>query len=350
MAQSTSNEFRVAYIGVGNRGSYTMRQIMKVPGVKLVAVCDLDPQRVQAALDYITQQGGSAKGYDDYRKMLAEMKDIDGVVIATPIDTHKNLAIGVLEAGKHVYLEKPVAIDADEALVVEKAAQSAKGILQVGFQLRHDPSRAAAIKFIQSGGIGDVLYCHAMRHSGDLPRNTAWLFDKKRSGDIIVEQACHIIDLMIWAVGKPPVRAMGSGGINLFKDVPPGRSVMDNWSCIWEFDNGVRFNFSQIYFDPAGFTGTQEKVFGSKGAIDLAKAAWAALETTQRPSPLVQLEVVSEPGKPADYYSMEAFVDNARGKKRPLNNIQAGNISTKAAVMGRMAIEQKRIVTWNELA
>jgi hypothetical protein len=143
---------------------------------------------------------------------------------------------------------------------------------------------------------------------------------------------------------------MGSGGINLFKDVPPGRSVMDNWSCIWEFDNGVRFNFSQIYFDPAGFTGNQEKVFGSKGAIDLAKASWAPLESAQRPSPVTALEVVTEPGKNADYYSMEAFVVNARAKQKPLNNIQSANLSTKVAVMGRMAIEQKRIVSWKEVS
>jgi predicted dehydrogenase len=349
LAQSPSNEFRVAYIGVGNRGSYTMRQMMKVPGVKMVAVCDLDAERVQKAQEYIAQQGGSAKGYSDYRKMIAELKDIDAIVIATPVDAHVAPAIAALEAGKHVYLEKPVAIDPAGCDLVEKASRSAKGVLQVGFQLRHEPNRAAAMKFIQSGGIGDVLYCHAMRHSGDLPRNTAWLFDKKRSGDIIVEQACHIIDLMVWAVGKPPLRAMGSGGINLFKEVPPGRSVMDNWSCIWEFPDGVRFNFSQIYFDPAGFTGNQEKVFGSKAAIDLVKAQWAGVE--QRPADLQQLEVPPrDPEKPADYFAMEAFVSAARNKTKPLNNIESANLSTKVAVMGRMAIEQKRVITWKEVS
>lgn len=346
LAQSQSSEFRAAYIGVGNRGSYTMRQLMRVPGVKMVAVSDLDQERLQKALEFIAQQGGKADGYTDFRKML-ERKDIDGIVIATPVDTHKAIAIAALEAGVNVYLEKPVGLDPEECNVVAAASRSAKGILQVGFQLRHDPNRATAMKFIKSGGIGDVLYCHAMRHTGDLPRNTPWLFDRKRSGDIIVEQACHIIDLMVWAIGAPPLRAMGSGGINLYKDLPPGRSVMDNWSCIWEFPNGVRLNFSQVYFDPRGFSGTNERVFGAKGAIDLGKAEWGELEKNE---PLKKLEVDAKPGFGADYFAMEAWVESSRGKKTPLNSIESANLSTKVAVMGRMAIEQKRIIEWKEVA
>lgn len=346
MAQSSSKELRVAYIGVGNRGSYTMRQLMRVPGAKVVAVSDLDPERMQKAVDYIKEQGGEAKAYADYRKMLDEMKDIDAVVIATPVDTHKNITIAALEVGKSVYLEKPVGLNPQDCKIVEMASKSAKGILQVGYQLRHDPNRAASMKFIKEGGIGEVLYCHATRHGGDLPRNTPWLFDKKRSGDIIVEQACHIIDLMVWAVGAPPLRAMGSGGINLFKDIPPGRNIMDNWSCIWEFPNNVRFNFSQIYFDPAGFSGTHERVFGSKAAIELGNATWGEVE---KRAELQKLLVEAEPGKSGDYYAMEAFVDNVLGKKKPLNNIESANLSTKVAVMGRMAIEQKKIVTWKDV-
>lgn len=345
LAQSSSNEFRAAYIGVGNRGSYTMKALMKVPGVRMVAVADIDEERLRAALSYIAEQGGKADGYADFRKML-ERKDIDGVVIATPVDTHRAIAIAALEAGVNVYLEKPVGLNPDDCNVVAAATRSAKGILQVGFQLRHEPRRAASMQFIKSGGIGDVIYCHAMRHGGDLPRNTPWLFDKKRSGDIIVEQACHIIDLMVWAIGAPPVRAMGSGGINLFKDVPPGRSVMDNWSCIWEFPGGVRLNFSQIYFDPRGFSGTNERVFGTKGAIDLAKAEWGEVEKNE---PLKKLDVDVKPGVGPEYYAFESWIRDSRAKATPRSSVETGALSTKVAVMGRMAIEQRRIIEWSEV-
>ena len=119
--------------------------------------------------------------------------------------------------------------------MVANAVKSAKGIFQAGFQLRHDPNRAASMKLIQSGGIGRVLFLQGYRHTGDLPRQTLWYFDRARSGDNIVEQACHIIDPAVWAAGSHPLRAFGSGGINLHKNEPPGRTTMDNYSVIYEF-------------------------------------------------------------------------------------------------------------------
>ena len=91
------------------------------------------------------------------------------------------------------------------------AAKSAKGIFQAGFQLRHDPRRKRSIEFIHSGGIGDVLFLQGYRHTGDLPHNTPWYFDRIRSGDNIVEQACHILDLFTWAAGKHPLARLRIG-------------------------------------------------------------------------------------------------------------------------------------------
>jgi myo-inositol 2-dehydrogenase / D-chiro-inositol 1-dehydrogenase len=120
----------------------------------------------------------------------------------------------------------------DECKTILQATINAKGIYQAGFQLRHDPHRATAVNFIHSGGMGRVLYCQGYRHTGDLPRNTLWLFDRARSGDNIVEQACHILDLFVWAIGKPPLPAMGSGGVSLYKDISPGRTTTDNYADI----------------------------------------------------------------------------------------------------------------------
>ena len=121
----------------------------------------------------------------------------------------------------------PMAVTPEDCRQVTNAAAAAKGIFQAGFQLRHDPNRAASMAFVKKGGIGQVLFLQAYRNTGDLPRGTPWYFDRTRSGDNIVEQACHIIDLMVWAAGSHPLRAYGSGGINLFKNEPPGRTTMD---------------------------------------------------------------------------------------------------------------------------
>lgn len=345
-AQPSSDEVRVAFIGVGNRGSFLHRTMLKIPNAKIVAIADLQEERARKAAAIARDAGQDPVVYTDFRKMLAERKDIDAVVIATPVDTHAGLAVAVLEMGKNVYLEKPVAVTPEECTLVEKAAQNAKGILQIGFQSRHDPARSASMEFIHSGKLGKVIYLHAHRHGGDLPRDTAWLFDAKRSGDNIVEQACHILDLMVWAAGSPPVRAFGSGGISLYHDVPPGRTTMDNYSVIYEWANGLRLNFSHIYFDPAGFSGIKERVYGSLGAIDLPAATFYPLA---RPKEQVKLEVQPSAGD-STYESLSAFLGNARGRKTPLNNIQSAKVSTLVAILGRKSIYERRVVEWKEVA
>ena len=192
--------------------------------------------------------------------------------------------------------------------------------------------------------MGKMLYGHGTRHTGDLPRETLWYFDRTRSGDNIVEQACHIIDLFVWAVGKPPLRAFGSGGINLYKNTPPGRTTMDNYSVIYEFPDDVRVNFSHIYFDPPGFSGVKERVYAATGAIDLATATW--IELGQRGEHKLE---VPDQGKDSTYQSVAAFLVNARGRRKPLNNAESAYLSTLVAMMGRKSIYEKRIVTWDEM-
>jgi predicted dehydrogenase len=339
-AQSANDEIRVAFIGVGNRGAYLLKHTQAIPGVKVVAVCDIEPETLQRAVDQ-TQ----AAPYSDFRRMLDERKDIDAVIVATPVDTHKMIAIAALEVGKHVYCEKPLAHTPEDAKLMRLAARGAKGIFQAGFQLRHDPARKAAVEFILKGGIGRVLFGQGYRHTGDLPRGTGWYFDRARSGDNIVEQACHILDLFAWSLGKPPLRAFGTGGVSLFKDVPPGRTTMDNYAVIYEFPDDVRVEFSHIYFDPPAFSGIKERVFGSLGAMDLATATWIELGKKGE----IKIPVADE-GEDSTRQSLRAFFDNSRGKKTPLNDAESALRSTLMAMLGRKAIYEKRIVTWDEVA
>jgi predicted dehydrogenase len=320
--------------------------MVRVPGVQVVAVCDIIAERTAAAAQVVAGAGGKARSWSDFRKMLDEQKDIDAVVLATPDWTHKDFDIAILEVGKHLYAEKPLALTADDARAVTRAAAQAKGTFQVGFQLRHDPARNAAERFIHSGGIGRVLMCHGMRHGGDLPRDIPWYFDKTKCGDIVVDQGIHILDLFTWAIGTHPLRAMGSGGIDLFVNDPPGRTVMDNYNLILEYPKGVRVNFSHHYFDPPGFTGIQERVFGSDGAIDLIHATWKPRARRSEP---IKLEVPNA-GEDSTYMSLAAFVDAVKNKKKPINDAESALRSTLQAIMGTRAIYERRIVTWEEVA
>lgn len=342
-AQSPNDSIRVAVIGVGNRGSFLLGHVLKLPGANVVALCDLDEERLGKAKQAAEAAGHRPATYTDFRKML-DRKDIDAVIIATPVDTHKMISLAALEVGKHVYCEKPMAVTPEDTRMMVQAAANAKGIFQAGFQLRHDPNRSAAMGFVHKGGLGKVLYAHGTRHTGDLPRQTLWYFDRMRSGDNIVEQACHILDLFVWAIGKPPLRAFGSGGVSLYKDTPPGRTTMDNYSVIYEFPDDVRVNFSHIYFDPPGFSGIKERIYGANGAIDLAAATW--IELGQKGEHKLE---VPDQGKDSSSQSLAAFLENARGRKKPLNNAESAQLSTLVAMMGRKSIYEKRVITWAEM-
>lgn len=349
-AQSPNDAVRVGVIGVGNRGGFLLRQIMKVPGVRIVALCDINPENLQKAVSAAQAAGHKPETFTEYRKLL-DRKDIDAVVIATPVDKHKEMFVAALEVGKHLYGEKPMGMTPEECRMVTNAAKASKGIFQAGFQLRHDPARAASMQHILKGGIGKVLFLQGYRHTGDLPRGTLWYFDRTRSGDNIVEQACHIIDLMVWAAGSHPVRCFGTGGINLYKNEPEGRTTMDNYTVVYEFANDIRLSFSHIYFDPSGFSGIRERVFGSEGAIELPTATVYQLKTgggSGRGQNEVKLDVPNEKGD-SNYLSLEAFIDNARGKKTPLNHAESARISTLTAMMGRKSIYERRVVTWEEM-
>jgi len=344
LAQAPSDEVRVAFIGVGNRGSFLLRHMLKVPGIRVVAVCDILPERTEAAAAQVKQAGGEARTWNDFRQMLDNQKDIDAVIMAVPDFRHKELNLTILEMGKHLYAEKPMALSLEDCQATVQSVKQAKGIAQFGFQLRHEPATNAAQKFIHSGGIGPVLMCHGIRHGADLPRDIPWYFDKNKCGDIIVDQGIHILDLFTWAIGSHPVRCFGSGGTQLFVDDPPGRTVMDHYSVVYEFPNGVTINFSHHYFDPPGFSGIKELVFCRDGAIDLATASWSPRTRRER----IQLDV-PDAGKDSTYMSLAAFIDNVKNKRQPLNNAESALNSTKVAIMGRTAIYERRVVTWDEI-
>ena len=344
-AQNANDEVRVGIIGVGGRGSSVLARVVKSPGVRVVAVCDIDPDARDRGASIA--EATSPDLIVDYRELL-DRNDIDAVVIATPVDLHKEMAVATLRTDRHLYLEKPMGRTADEVHAVHDASKVSKGQLQLGFQLRYDPPRASAVRHIHEGGIGDVAYMQGNRHTSDLPRDNTWLFDASRSGNMIVEQAVHIMDLMNWAMETHPISAMGSGGINVWQDEPPGRTTWDNYIVIYEYPGDVRLCFTHLFIDPRGFTGISEKIWGTDYAIDLPSGMKYKLEarSRERPEPVAVWE-----GDRGDMTqsAVDAFFTHLRDNTEPLNNATYGKYATLMAIMGRMSIEEKRLVRWDEV-
>ena len=345
-AQGTNNEIRVGIIGVGGRGSSLLSRIVQVPHVRVVAVCDIDPEAQERA-SRITERD-KPDVMVEYRKLL-DRKDIDAVFVATPVDLHKEMAMAALEVHKHLYLEKPMGTTPEDVKSVFEATKRSSGQLQMGFQLRYDPPRVAAIQHIHQGGIGKIAYLQANRHTGDLPRETEWYFDASRSGNSIVEQAVHIMDIINWAMKTHPLRAIGSGGINVYHDEPPGRTTYDNYVVIYEYPGDVRLTFTHIFVDPRGFTGISEKIWGSEYAIDLPSGTKYRLEPQTRVKAEPEELDFDSSGDDMSLRAIKAFFQHARDNSEPLNNATYGKYATLMAIMGRTAIEEKRAVTWDEV-
>jgi predicted dehydrogenase len=343
-AQTTEKEITTGMIGVGNRGSYVMKGVMAQPNVKVTAVCDIKPDRLDAAAT-----ASQAKTFTDYRKLL-DQKDIDAVVIATPPYLHVEMAIAAIKAGKHVYCEKPVGITPESVKELVKAAKNAKTVFQAGQQMRSGKQLSQAVERIRRGDIGDVLMVKAQRNSAaDLPHDGPsgdWYFDVKKSGGYLIEMSVHNLDACNWAIGARPERAAGFGGAQLYKNDPPGRTIMDGYVLTYDYPNGVKLSYSQLLFHPRGLPNGNQYiyVYGSKGAVELLDAStFYPLEPKAKPEPFV-------PKQEEDRHAhVAAFYECIRTGKKPVADITIGATAALTAILGHEAMTRGKVATWKEL-
>jgi myo-inositol 2-dehydrogenase/D-chiro-inositol 1-dehydrogenase len=345
-AQQGGEPIRTAMIGTGNRGGSVLKQIVKQPGVKVVALCDIKPNRLDAAATTAARDNPAT--YSDYKKVL-ERKDVDAVFIDTPCDLHVEMATAALKAGKHVYCEKPAGITPESIAYLLKVGHASDRVFQIGQQMRSFSFLREAIGKIHDGVAGEIIMVKAQRHSGrDLDHNSSssdWFFNAKRSGDVIVEMAVHNLDLCNWAVNSRPERAAGFGGNLLWKNDPPGRTNMDGYTLSYEYANGAKLSFTQTFFHPSGLPagGQFTNVYGTKGAVSLDTCKFYPLERGAQPVTL------SEPQKEEDAPHVAAFYEAIRtGAKSPAD-LTIGATAALTAIMGREAIYGRKMVTWKEL-
>jgi myo-inositol 2-dehydrogenase/D-chiro-inositol 1-dehydrogenase len=336
----------VGMIGTGNRGSFVLQGVVSQPGVKVNALCDLKPDRLDKGATIAARDKPAT--LKDYRELLAR-KDIDAVFIETPCDLHVEMVIAALKAGKHVYCEKPAGITPESIRELVKAVKSSGRVFQIGQQRRSEVRLRRTIDAIHGGVAGDLIMVKAQRHaSADLPHDSSsadWFFDARRSGDVIVEMSVHNLDVCNWAVDSHPERAAGSGGTLLWKNDPPGRTNMDGYSLTYEYVNGVKFSYTQVFFHPRGLPagGQTTFVYGNKGAVDLDTATFYPLERDGKP------QVLAEPVQEERHAHVAAFFDSIRTGKSSPADVDVGATAALTAILGREAIYRKQVMMWDKL-
>lgn len=273
---------RIALIGTGSRGQYHIHNLLLIPHARIVALCDCYEPNLQAAAALCP----GAKLYRDYRKLL-EDKDIDGVIISTPLGSHAAITLDALSAGKHVFCEKAMARTLDECKAVYDAYQRSDKVLYFCMQRMFDEKYLRGMKLLHEGLIGEIvgMRCHWFRNadwrrevpSPELERQINWRLYKEHSGGLMTELACHQIEVCNLAVGRIPQSISGMGDIVYWKD---GREVYDAVNVIYRYADGRKINYESLISNK--FNGMEDQILGKKGTMELAKGVYYLEEDNSR--------------------------------------------------------------------
>ena len=265
---------RIGFIGTGSRGTYNIQAVSALKHAEIVALCDIYPPNLKAASEIVP----TAKTYTDYRKLL-ESKDIDGVVISTPLFLHAPITLDALSAGKHVYCEKAMAHTMDQCKSIYEAYQNTDRVLYFCMQRMFDEKYIKGMQMIHSGAIGEIVgeRCHWFRNhdwrrpvpSTELERQINWRLYWDYSAGLMTELGSHQLEVCCWAMQMVPDSVIGTGDIVYWKD---GREVYDSVNLIYTYSNGVKINYESLISNK--FNGMEDQILGNKGTMNLASGVY----------------------------------------------------------------------------
>jgi len=368
---------RVGLLGCGGRGSNHVETILKNTDARFTVVADMFQDRVDAGKQLVDKLS-AAKGHAGISKTfagpkayqeIAESKDVDAIVIATPPYFHVEHLATVVAAGKHVYCEKPVAVDVPGAKRVLEIGHRAEGklSLDVGFQIRMATPFIELVKRIHAGALGDIAagaayyYCNALdlNFSSGSPamlRLRNWVQDRVLSGDIIVEQNIHVIDICNWTLNAHPLKAVGRGGRKGRNR--PGDNCYSHFDVVFQYPNDVDVSFSSTQFGKGQFD-ANERFFGTRGSSQSPYSGplgiwgeeqwvWGGEKPAGQSGQFSASGSFSDNLADADPEKQKAFIHSITSGQFH-NQAAAGVESALSAMLGRQAAYAGGEMTWDEL-
>jgi len=367
-----SDTIKVGLIGCGGRGTGAAVQALRADGgTMLTAMGDLFPDRMASSLKGMTEAMADQAaqkiqvpdehkfvGFDSYQKVIDS--GVDVVILTGYPNSRPEHLKAAVAAGKHVFCEKPVAVDAPGIRSVLESAREAKAKnlgLQVGFCWRYNDGMRGAFEKVHSGAIGDIVSVHTTYHTGTLgrrPRKPEWSdleFQMRNwwhftwiSGDHIVEQAIHSIDRMAWTLGDLlPLRVTCLGG-RAARSGPEHGNVFDHFAAVYEYEGGRRAFHTCRQIDGCP-SDNADYIYGTTG-----QAVVEGWKPTYSVRDLKGNETWKYSGRTdRDMYQNEhdeLFASIRAGK--PINDCERGANTTLMAIMARMAAYTGKTVTWQE--
>lgn len=372
---------RYGLLGCGNRGTTVATSFAKNTDARIVALADIFPDQLTKAkthFDEVNAGLGHAAvdpklmfhGHSAFQQ-LAASPDVDAIQISTPPFFHVEHLDEVVSAGKHAYCEKPVGVDIAQTVRALEIAKRVDGkvSIDVGFQIRSAPPFAEIVRRIHGGDIGKIASISAHYNSpassypdrsgmsADERRLRDWLWDRTLSGDILLEQNIHVIDVCNWIVGTHPVSAVGKSSRMVVQNFG---NTSDNYEVIFTYPGGVQLSFTSTQFGTNGFFDVAERIFGSAGVAD---APYSGPMQISGQKPWTWVDDTPANSAPGKFAADGAFTNNLRladamkdrgfiqsiTSGRFHNQIADGVSSAQSCMLGRKAAETGREVTWDGL-
>jgi len=366
-AASANDTVQIGLIGSGSRGTGLAKVIKQIPGLRVVACCDTIPSHLEKGM---AEADKGAKAYTDYRELLAN-KDIDAVIIATPLYLHQPIAIASLDAGKHVYSEKAMAYDIPQTLELLRKTKDSNLVFQLGFQYRYYELYHKVKEVIAQNWLGKVTHFECQYNSNGnwrkpvedpkLERAINWRMYNEYCGGPLSELCAHQIDAVNFILDSHPLKVVGLGGIDYWKD---GRETYDNVRTIYEYPNGVKSSVTSVLSN--AYNGYNIKILGDRATIEIQRnKAFIYAESLKNKRGVVDgvtgatLAVTTqgeaqelefgEPGKKTPeptITALQGFYESVRTGKKPLSNAENGRDTTIAIHMGNAAAHTETLQSW----
>jgi len=389
-ALGANDRLNLGWIGVGTRGHYLLERLYKgVPQpYQVVAICDAFEGYLGRGKDRIQTMGGNApKIYGDYRELLRD-PSVDAVVIATPEHLHHSMTLAAIRAGKHIYIEKPLAHTIEEGAEILKAARKYEKVIQVGTQNRSNSLYIKAKEMVREGMVGEVHYVRAFWYRNTLPDNPAWRyaipadaneqntdwhaflgpapkrpFNKQRfyqwrlywdySGGISTDLLVHQTDITNFVCGKTvPLSCMASGGI--YRWIDDDREVPDTLSAIYEYAGRFHINYS-CYFGNEHFL-YGEQFMGTEGTIEVTNRTtlnfYPETFRGRAPAHVAARKPISLNVPNNDNLSVEAhlknWIESVRGNEKPIAPLEIGQQAAISGHLATLSYRNNKKVHWDE--
>jgi predicted dehydrogenase len=396
--RGANDRIRLGFIGLGNRGDQVLDGFLAHQDADVVAICDLH----QPYLDFASQKIGTGpRQFKDYRRLL-ELKDIEAVVICTPDHWHALQTIHAFQAGKDVYVEKPLSLCVAEGRRMVEAARKYNRVAQVGLMRRSAPACKEAVGLIRSGELGKVTAIRSFHIQNEWPKGIgnppngdppagfdweAWLgpapkvpYNKNRafyrfrwfydySGGQVTNFGAHYLDFAHWALGQDTPLAVTAMGAKLA--VEDNREIPDTLEVLWTYPGGTLITFSQFNTNAAraDLRDSTMEVRGTKGTLYLT---WDGYEVVPEKitdkvfpalSPLDRslshdyesgrrtlIEARKFEGKDPTPLHARNFLDCVRSRKPCNCDIETGHRSTTTTLIANIAHKTKSYLEWDAKA